>query len=79
MFQAKFDEAKYLTLGVGAVNVTFTLVAVSTKSSGLHLSSQITLKVILLKNNNIILTLLYWLLNIISRSVNIECTKILSK
>lgn len=30
MFQAKFDEAKYLTLGVGAVNVTFTLVAVST-------------------------------------------------
>ncbi|KAM9777562.1 solute carrier family 2, facilitated glucose transporter member 1 [Neosynchiropus ocellatus] len=27
MFQAKFDEAKYLTLGVGAVNVTFTLVA----------------------------------------------------
>lgn len=34
MFQAKFDEAKYLTLGVGAVNVTFTLVAVSTKSSG---------------------------------------------
>lgn len=33
MFQAKFDQAKYLTLGVGAVNVTFTLVAVSTKSS----------------------------------------------
>lgn len=32
MFQAKFDQAKYLTLGVGAVNVTFTLVAVSTKS-----------------------------------------------
>lgn len=31
MFQAKFDQAKYLTLGVGAVNVTFTLVAVSTK------------------------------------------------
>uniref|UniRef100_A0A3Q1FTC1 Solute carrier family 2, facilitated glucose transporter member 5 n=1 Tax=Acanthochromis polyacanthus TaxID=80966 RepID=A0A3Q1FTC1_9TELE len=27
MFQAKFDQAKYLTLGVGAVNVTFTLVA----------------------------------------------------
>ncbi|XP_061890780.1 solute carrier family 2, facilitated glucose transporter member 1-like [Entelurus aequoreus] len=27
MFQAKFDEAKYLTLGVGAVNVFFTLVA----------------------------------------------------
>ncbi|KAF7650683.1 hypothetical protein LDENG_00121960 [Lucifuga dentata] len=27
MFQARFDEAKYLTLGVGAVNVTFTLVA----------------------------------------------------
>ncbi|XP_041828577.1 solute carrier family 2, facilitated glucose transporter member 1 [Melanotaenia boesemani] len=27
MFQAKFDEAKYLTLGVGAVNVIFTLVA----------------------------------------------------
>ncbi|KAM4724153.1 solute carrier family 2, facilitated glucose transporter member 1 [Anableps anableps] len=27
MFQAKFDEANYLTLGVGAVNVTFTLVA----------------------------------------------------
>uniref|UniRef100_A0A673C547 Solute carrier family 2, facilitated glucose transporter member 5 n=2 Tax=Sphaeramia orbicularis TaxID=375764 RepID=A0A673C547_9TELE len=27
MFQAKFDEAKYLTLGVGAVNVAFTLVA----------------------------------------------------
>uniref|UniRef100_A0A3Q2QCS8 Solute carrier family 2, facilitated glucose transporter member 5 n=1 Tax=Fundulus heteroclitus TaxID=8078 RepID=A0A3Q2QCS8_FUNHE len=27
MFQAKFDDAKYLTLGVGAVNVTFTLVA----------------------------------------------------
>lgn len=40
MFQAKFDQAKYLTLGVGAVNVTFTLVAVSTKSSGepLHYS-----------------------------------------
>lgn len=32
MFQAKFDEAKYLTLGVGAINVTFTLVAVSTNS-----------------------------------------------
>lgn len=30
MFQAKFDQAKYLTLGVGAVNLTFTLVAVST-------------------------------------------------
>ncbi|XP_053290757.1 solute carrier family 2, facilitated glucose transporter member 1 [Pleuronectes platessa] len=27
MFQANFDQAKYLTLGVGAVNVTFTLVA----------------------------------------------------
>ncbi|CAG5866800.1 unnamed protein product [Menidia menidia] len=27
MFQAKFDEAKFLTLGVGAVNLTFTLVA----------------------------------------------------
>ncbi|KAM9842290.1 solute carrier family 2, facilitated glucose transporter member 1 [Aulostomus maculatus] len=27
MFQARFDQAKYLTLGVGAVNVTFTLVA----------------------------------------------------
>ncbi|XP_039897540.1 solute carrier family 2, facilitated glucose transporter member 1 [Simochromis diagramma] len=27
MFQAKFDQAKYLTLGVGAVNLTFTLVA----------------------------------------------------
>ncbi|XP_075904828.1 solute carrier family 2, facilitated glucose transporter member 1 [Nelusetta ayraudi] len=27
MFQAKFEEAKYLTLGVGFVNVTFTLVA----------------------------------------------------
>ncbi|XP_057715622.1 solute carrier family 2, facilitated glucose transporter member 1 [Corythoichthys intestinalis] len=27
MFQAKFDEAKYLTLGVGAVNMIFTLVA----------------------------------------------------
>ncbi|XP_054912988.1 solute carrier family 2, facilitated glucose transporter member 1 [Poeciliopsis prolifica] len=27
MFQAKFDEAKHLTLGVGVVNVTFTLVA----------------------------------------------------
>ncbi|KAJ0062933.1 hypothetical protein NL108_009433 [Boleophthalmus pectinirostris] len=27
MFQAKFEEAKYLTLGVGAVNVFFTLVA----------------------------------------------------
>ncbi|XP_034713957.1 solute carrier family 2, facilitated glucose transporter member 1 [Etheostoma cragini] len=27
MFQAKFDQAKYLTLGVGAVNVIFTLVA----------------------------------------------------
>lgn len=34
MFQAKFDQAKYLTLGVGAVNVIFTLVAVSTKSTG---------------------------------------------
>lgn len=34
MFQAKFDQAKYLTLGVGAVNVTFTLVAVSTKCCG---------------------------------------------
>lgn len=34
MFQAKFDQAKYLTLGVGAVNVTFTLVAVSPKSTG---------------------------------------------
>lgn len=31
MFQAKFEEAKYLTLGVGVVNVTFTLVAVSRK------------------------------------------------
>lgn len=30
MFQAKFNEAKYLTLGVGAANVAFTLVAVST-------------------------------------------------
>lgn len=29
MFQAKFDEAKYLTLGVGAANLAFTLVAVS--------------------------------------------------
>ncbi|XP_036065978.1 solute carrier family 2, facilitated glucose transporter member 1 isoform X1 [Oryzias melastigma] len=29
MFQASFDEAKYLTLGVGVVNLTFTLVAVS--------------------------------------------------
>ncbi|XP_056151974.1 solute carrier family 2, facilitated glucose transporter member 1 [Lampris incognitus] len=27
MFQARFDEAKFLTLGVGAVNVIFTLVA----------------------------------------------------
>ncbi|XP_034000351.1 solute carrier family 2, facilitated glucose transporter member 1 [Trematomus bernacchii] len=27
VFQAKFDQAKYLTLGVGAVNLTFTLVA----------------------------------------------------
>jgi hypothetical protein len=27
--KANFDEAKYLTLGVGAVNVAFTLVAVS--------------------------------------------------
>uniref|UniRef100_A0A3Q2FIL3 Solute carrier family 2, facilitated glucose transporter member 5 n=1 Tax=Cyprinodon variegatus TaxID=28743 RepID=A0A3Q2FIL3_CYPVA len=27
MFQANFDEAKYLTLGVGAVNLIFTLVA----------------------------------------------------
>ncbi|XP_061700149.1 solute carrier family 2, facilitated glucose transporter member 1 [Syngnathoides biaculeatus] len=27
MFQAKFEEAKYLTLGVGTVNVVFTLVA----------------------------------------------------
>ena len=27
--QSRMDEAKYLTLGVGAVNVTFTLVAVS--------------------------------------------------
>ncbi|RVE57556.1 hypothetical protein OJAV_G00217400 [Oryzias javanicus] len=27
MFQASFDEAKYLTLGVGVVNLTFTLVA----------------------------------------------------
>lgn len=35
MFQAKFDQAKYLTLGVGAVNVTFTLVAVSTNSSNI--------------------------------------------
>lgn len=34
MFQAKFDQAKYLTLGVGAVNATFTLVAVSKKSTG---------------------------------------------
>lgn len=39
MFQAKFDEAKYLTLGVGAVNVTFTLVAVSAKSRGGNLYS----------------------------------------
>lgn len=30
MFQATFNEAKYLTLGVGVVNVAFTLVAVST-------------------------------------------------
>ncbi|XP_061551536.1 solute carrier family 2, facilitated glucose transporter member 1 isoform X2 [Phycodurus eques] len=29
MFQANFEEAKYLTLGVGAINVVFTLVAVS--------------------------------------------------
>lgn len=29
MFQAKFNEAKYLTLGVGAANMAFTLVAVS--------------------------------------------------
>lgn len=35
MFQAKFDQAKYLTLGVGAVNVMFTLVAVSTTPSGI--------------------------------------------
>ncbi|XP_061551538.1 solute carrier family 2, facilitated glucose transporter member 1 isoform X4 [Phycodurus eques] len=27
MFQANFEEAKYLTLGVGAINVVFTLVA----------------------------------------------------
>lgn len=27
--QSNFDEAKYLTLGVGAVNVAFTIVAVS--------------------------------------------------
>ena len=27
--KSKFDEAKYLTLGVGAVNVAFTIVAVS--------------------------------------------------
>ncbi|XP_072221338.1 solute carrier family 2, facilitated glucose transporter member 1 [Leuresthes tenuis] len=27
MFQAQFEEAKFLTLGVGAVNLTFTLVA----------------------------------------------------
>lgn len=33
MFQAKFNEAKYLTLGVGAVNLAFTLVAVSAKYS----------------------------------------------
>lgn len=33
MFQAKFEEAKYLTLGVGVVNVTFTLVAVSKKNN----------------------------------------------
>lgn len=50
MFQANFDEAKFLTLGVGAVNVTFTLVAVSRKSHGnlynsaTHLSYAILLK-----------------------------------
>lgn len=31
MFQAKFNEAKYLTLGVGVANMAFTLVAVSTR------------------------------------------------
>lgn len=29
MFQARFNEAKHLTLGVGAANLAFTLVAVS--------------------------------------------------
>lgn len=31
MFEARFAEAKNLTLGVGAVNVAFTLVAVSAR------------------------------------------------
>lgn len=31
MFQGKFAEAKSLTLGVGAVNLAFTLVAVSAR------------------------------------------------
>ncbi|TNN26209.1 Solute carrier family 2, facilitated glucose transporter member 1 [Liparis tanakae] len=43
MFQAKFDQAKYLTLGVGAVNVTFTLVAVSTQCSGDRQTFEITI------------------------------------
>ena len=53
MFQAKFDEAKYLTLGVGAVNVTFTLVAVSPKPIGYFYISR-ALHDVLLKSNHII-------------------------
>lgn len=56
MFQAKFDQAKYLTLGVGAVNVTFTLVAVSKKKSSgnFYISAPDLSYVVLLRINNII-------------------------
>lgn len=30
--KAKFEEAKYLTLGVGAINVAFTVVSVSVRT-----------------------------------------------
>lgn len=49
MFQAKFEEAKYLTLGVGVVNVTFTLVAVSRIPPIFSLQCYKTSKLILLR------------------------------
>lgn len=60
MFQAKFDEAKYLTLGVGAVNVTFTLVAVSTNFTS---EPPLLLLCDFIKKVTIVLMMsLYWLL-----------------
>lgn len=42
MFQASFEDAKYLTLGVGVVNLTFTLVAVSFTSFSIQGFIQVT-------------------------------------